>query len=171
MCSATVFQLINTSPYINTGTNAETFPIQINGLTGSSTTNTLTIEPATTASISATSTGTAVDELIVLNGASNIIITGLSGTNLTLSTAYNGDIPVYITGACTNDQISYCNVEAYSTGTSADPDIYIYSNHGATSTVSVTNCNIHDNTSVGYTSYGIYVGNSKCVIAATNNNI
>ncbi len=87
LCGPTVFSLTDA-----TYSGSETFPIAINQLVGSSSTNTLTIRPATgvTAAISGSNAAT----LIRLNGADNIIIDGSNsgGTtrNLTITNTNTG---------------------------------------------------------------------------------
>ncbi|MFN6378572.1 MAG: MopE-related protein [Flavobacteriales bacterium] len=72
LCGPVTFSLIDAS-YAS-----ETFPITINALVGSNTTNTLTIKPTGTTDIS----GTSASAIFVLNGADNIIIDGSSSATV-----------------------------------------------------------------------------------------
>lgn len=75
LCGPTVFSLTDA-----TYSSSETFPITITELAGSSTTNTLTIRPAS--GVNAAITGSNTQAIIRINGADNIIIDGSNnGTN------------------------------------------------------------------------------------------
>ncbi len=72
LCGPVVFSLIDAAY------TAETLPITINSLSGSNTTNTLTIKPSGVTAIS----GTSASAIFVLNGADNIIMDGSSSTTV-----------------------------------------------------------------------------------------
>ena len=174
LCAATVFSLTNSSATGYTDANSgglETFPITINTLAGASATATLTIQPATTATISATDE---VFQIFDLEAASYVIINGGSGltNNLTISTAYNGDIPVYYNGNCVSDIVNNCNILSYSTATYGGAGVYV-TGGTATAGISILYNNIRDyNISSGYTAYnGIYADNASAALTITGNNI
>lgn len=82
LCGATVFSLTDA-----TYSTSETFPITINQLVGSSSTNTLTIKPAS--GVTATISGSNTTALVILNGADYITVdgsnNGSSSRNLTIT--------------------------------------------------------------------------------------
>ncbi len=145
ICGPTVFSLIDASYTATT----ETFPITINTLVGSSSTNTLTIKPTGTSSI----TGNNANGIFVINGADNIIINGSAGT-----TANTVCPPVSATRDLT--------ITNNNTGSTA-PVIWIQNatGNGATNNI-VRNCNI---LGAGATNYGIGIGGPALASSGTDN--
>jgi len=173
LCASTIFSLTNTGPtgYTDAASGGlETFPLSIYTLTGAGPSVTLTIQPATTATISAND---GVFNLFDFEAASYVIINGSSGSgnSLTISDGYNGDYPVYYYGNCVGDVINNCNILGYSDNINASSVIYITGT--ATAGISILNNNIHDySIGAGQTAYdGIYADNSGAALTITGNNI
>ena len=93
LCGATVFNLTDA-----TYSSSETFPIVLNELAGSSSTNTLTIKPAS--GVSATITGSNASAILKLNGADYVIIdgsnNGTTSKNLTFENTNTGTTSVVV---------------------------------------------------------------------------
>lgn len=87
LCGPTIFSLTDASY-----SGSETFPIVINSLTGASSTNTLTIKPAS--GVTSTISGSSASAVIKLNGADYIRIdgsnNGTSTRNLTIANTNTG---------------------------------------------------------------------------------
>jgi hypothetical protein len=144
LCGPTVFSLTDA-----TYSGSETFPITINQLVGSSSTNTLTISPAT--GVTASIFGSSASALIRLNGADNIIIDGSNSGGTTRN--------LTITNTATT------------TGIAAIANISLGTGLGATNNT-IKNCLISTGNTTTNPSYGIHVGGAtNGTVGADNDNV
>jgi hypothetical protein len=156
---------------------AETFPIVINQNGGASSTNTLTIKPAS--GINPVITGTSTSSIFKLNGADYIIIDGSNttdGNNLTISnssTAAN-TAAIWIVSlgnglGATNNTIKYCNIAAGSNTTTSTFGIFVGGTTISTSGNGADNDYLTiQNNNIYRAYYGIYAAG---ISTGTNNNL
>jgi hypothetical protein len=152
----------------------ETFPLTINVNSGSSSTNTVTIKPAT--GVSPLISGTSASCVINFNGADWMILDGsntVGGTSRDLTIANTGTgtssavvcmTSTGVNAGATNDVIKNTNVAGTTTTATAQTLAGIFS---GSSTISITSAgadndnNTIQNNSITKTSYGIYSGGAS----------
>lgn len=133
--------------------SAETLPITINPLLGSSSTNTVTIHPAS--GVTSTITGSSASGVLILSGADYIILDGsnsggtdksltIINTNTAASTYAIGLANAGGTDPATNNIIRNCNIEATSQVTNNNYAIYMNPSGGGYDNTVINNNTIYN---------------------------
>ncbi|MES2558140.1 MAG: BNR-repeat neuraminidase N-terminal domain-containing protein, partial [Bacteroidota bacterium] len=169
---------------------SETFPITIAGVTGISTTNTVTIRPDASFTRSITITGSNTTAIIDLNGATYITIDGRPGgtgsnkyltVQNTSTTAASAGNAILLRNESSNNTLTYLDVQsanqnpasnaAVTTIGSIPGAIAIGSTAGSNGNDNnmVSFCNIHSISAGGNLGAGIYSGNATTAGTAANN--
>ncbi|MCX6246257.1 MAG: T9SS type A sorting domain-containing protein [Bacteroidetes bacterium] len=147
---------------------AETFPITIGPVLGSSSINTVTIRPAT--GVTTTLTGTSASGILILNGADYIIIDGSNsgGTDKSLTwentNTFSNRYAIGFSSAggtnpATNNIIQNCNIKASSQVTNNTYGIYMNPAGGGYDNTIISNNTIFS------ARYGIFFGGAPAAVA------